>query len=105
METASLEDMMGNALKAAWCRAVKQCVLKGAAKSKVAKKVKVNCPGAKCCLGCAGGAQQRDNVGGAPSFADAPRNEPRQSHSVPWGVVNHSTSPRVRRKTTGARSK
>ena len=38
VETASLEDMMGNDFKAAWCRDVKQCLLEDAAKLKVTKK-------------------------------------------------------------------
>ena len=45
VESVSLEDMMGNALQAARCRAVKQCVLKAAARRRVAKKAKGDLPG------------------------------------------------------------
>ena len=39
-------------------------------------------------------------MGGAtPSFAEAPRKELRQSHSVPWGVVNRPNSPQARGRT------
>ena len=45
VDIVSIENMISNAVKAARRRAVKQCVLKGAARRRVAKEVKVMCPG------------------------------------------------------------